>query len=387
MNFDQLYPQQQYRRRRRPESSNGSSNSSSDILHWSSQPIVKRNSATSVITKSKILKRPPQTLLPKSKRNRNSKKNRNRKGGLLGKQPLQHLLLITACIFLSLESHLTCALRILLTNDDGLDKPGIQALRMALMDAGHEVYVYAPNVDKTGLGAQIELNVRYTPVDATQTLVEASPATCVIAGLALMNATETIGEPDLVVVGISDGFASGPQTLHSSAVGAAMTAMQRGYPTLAVAGIPTIPELTPRTYFDQVANFTTAFLDTWTTEMMSTFQLMPKGYGLKIGYPGLLAQNVSGVALASDGIYAPISFGYVPSRMTDPNRYQIAPVNSFMEMDDHQNSEFGLSRQGFISVLPISSRLNLPRQDYNVRFILTLRRMIRDLMVQQRQQQ
>jgi broad specificity polyphosphatase/5'/3'-nucleotidase SurE len=205
----------------------------------------------------------------------------------------------------------------------------------------------------------------------------------VIAGLSLMTLEgldgSIIGAPDLVIVGISDGFASGPQTLHSSAVGAAMTALERGYPTLTVAGIPTISTVEPVEYFSHVANFTINFLSVWLEEL--PLRRMPEGYGLKLGYPALLPQDIKGVELAENGLYAPISFGYVESPLAESNQYQIASVNSFLEMDD--DSEFGLTQQGFISVLPMSSRLALPRNDYNVRFILTLRRMIQDLTVLQ----
>ncbi|MGH9031793.1 MAG: 5'/3'-nucleotidase SurE, partial [Acidimicrobiia bacterium] len=46
-------------------------------------------------------------------------------------------------------------MRILVTNDDGLDAPGIVALARALALAGHEIVVVAPTSDRSGSSAAI----------------------------------------------------------------------------------------------------------------------------------------------------------------------------------------------------------------------------------------
>ena len=46
-------------------------------------------------------------------------------------------------------------MRILVTNDDGVDSPGIHALAAALVDDGHDVFVVAPTDDRSGAGASI----------------------------------------------------------------------------------------------------------------------------------------------------------------------------------------------------------------------------------------
>ncbi|MCH2171028.1 hypothetical protein MK489_09615, partial [Myxococcota bacterium] len=47
------------------------------------------------------------------------------------------------------------ALNILLTNDDGIDAPGIQALGEALKGAGHRVVIVAPNRNYSGTSASM----------------------------------------------------------------------------------------------------------------------------------------------------------------------------------------------------------------------------------------
>jgi len=46
-------------------------------------------------------------------------------------------------------------LRILLTNDDGYDAPGIKALRVALLEAGHKVTLVAPLKNQSSSGARV----------------------------------------------------------------------------------------------------------------------------------------------------------------------------------------------------------------------------------------
>ena len=46
-------------------------------------------------------------------------------------------------------------LHVLVTNDDGVDSPGIRALARAVLEAGHRVTVAAPSRDLSGAGASI----------------------------------------------------------------------------------------------------------------------------------------------------------------------------------------------------------------------------------------
>ena len=47
------------------------------------------------------------------------------------------------------------AMRILLTNDDGIDAPGLHALARALHTCGHEIKIVAPATDHSGFGAAL----------------------------------------------------------------------------------------------------------------------------------------------------------------------------------------------------------------------------------------
>jgi len=251
--------------------------------------------------------------------------------------------------------------------------------------------VYAPPVDKTGLSASVQLQASYRNLGDNRTEVDAPPATCVIAGLSLMD-IDGIGPPDLVIVGISDGFATGSQTLHSSSVGAAMVALSRGVPALTISAIPTTDSIDE--YFEGVANFTVRLVEAWVSgNHTGPLSDTPLGYGLKVSYPGLPTANVSGVRTAqngqtnpqssssgSDGNATAFSLGYLPSA-NDPTIFQAAPV---VVTDDQATIVYGASEEsiiesGAVSVLPISSRFYLPASEFNVQFVLGIRRMVATL--------
>ncbi|HET9093135.1 MAG TPA: 5'/3'-nucleotidase SurE [Acidimicrobiales bacterium] len=124
-------------------------------------------------------------------------------------------------------------MRVLVTNDDGVDAPGIAALARALDEAGFDVLVAAPATEASGAGAGVgPLHTMSDGIEVTavepeglegiETLaVEALPALIVIAGcLGAYGAP-----PDLVVAGINPGRNVGRAVLHSGTIGAALTAV------------------------------------------------------------------------------------------------------------------------------------------------------------------
>jgi 5'-nucleotidase len=137
------------------------------------------------------------------------------------------------------------AVRILVTNDDGIDAPGIQVLAGALATMGHEVLVVAPSYDASGSGAALG------PVHLTRKVLFEARELVVADGLrltgyalqsppALCVMTVILGgmgefRPDLVVSGINDGANTGTAVLFSGTVGAALTGAVFGISGLAVS--------------------------------------------------------------------------------------------------------------------------------------------------------
>jgi len=130
----------------------------------------------------------------------------------------------------------------LITNDDGIDSPGLVALAGAAVAAGLEVTVAAPSWDSSGASASltaVQSDGRFLVeeldpprVEATRWFsVEAPPAFIVRA--ALEGAFDV--DVDLVLSGINLGPNLGSAVLHSGTVGAVLTASTQGCRGMAVS--------------------------------------------------------------------------------------------------------------------------------------------------------
>ena len=124
----------------------------------------------------------------------------------------------------------------LVTNDDGVGAPGIDAIVEGLRGVpGIEITVVAPSGERSGSGGQTTEGPLTTTDTTTASGFEASavdgfPADTIRAAL------DDLGvEPDLVVSGINSGQNLGQLTEVSGTVGAARAAVAKGVPALAVS--------------------------------------------------------------------------------------------------------------------------------------------------------
>lgn len=131
-------------------------------------------------------------------------------------------------------------MRILVTNDDGADAPGIQELARQVERAGYDVVVVAPDYDASGAGASLgALSTAPIRVSARRIdgllgeayALSGPPALCVMAG----NLGAFGPRPDAVVSGINAGLNTGRSALHSGTVGGALAGQNFGFRSVAVS--------------------------------------------------------------------------------------------------------------------------------------------------------
>ncbi|HET6631188.1 MAG TPA: 5'/3'-nucleotidase SurE [Rhodanobacteraceae bacterium] len=123
-------------------------------------------------------------------------------------------------------------MRVLVSNDDGVDAPGIQVLAKRLAEVG-EVTVVAPDRDRSGASNSLTLDL---PIRVKQQpngfyRVAGTPTDCV--HLALAGLLEH--EPDIVVSGINNSSNLGDDVIYSGTVSAAMEGRFLGLPAIAVS--------------------------------------------------------------------------------------------------------------------------------------------------------
>ena len=123
-------------------------------------------------------------------------------------------------------------MRVLVSNDDGVDAPGIRCLADALRKAGHAVTVVAPDRDRSGASNSLTLDqpIRAKPAGDGVWSVAGTPTDCV--HLALSGMLEA--DPDIVLSGINNTGNLGDDVIYSGTVAAAMEGRCLGLPAIAM---------------------------------------------------------------------------------------------------------------------------------------------------------
>ena len=158
-------------------------------------------------------------------------------------------------------------MRILLTNDDGIDAPGIAAI-LAELSVNHDVIVVAPSRERSGASHALTMlePIRVHPKGEGQWAVSGTPVDCVYLGLHRLCEQP----PDLLVSGINRGANLGDDVFYSGTVGAAREAALNGLPSLAVSlDTQNWPQSTAGHHFQSAAKIAVAVIDSMQEKPLS----------------------------------------------------------------------------------------------------------------------
>ena len=129
--------------------------------------------------------------------------------------------------------------RVLITNDDGIDAPGLTALVRAFAPTA-DVVLVAPAGNRSGstsymslLSGPVEVQTRSVEGARAAYAVDGYPADCVLIALTGLLVDEP---PDLVISGINAGANIADTWAYSGTLGAARIAVMQGVPAIAVSG-------------------------------------------------------------------------------------------------------------------------------------------------------
>ena len=246
-------------------------------------------------------------------------------------------------------------MRILITNDDGINAPGLAALEeIAAEVAGPdgEVWVVAPAFEQSGVGHCISYTSPFmvTQHGERRFAAEGSPADCVLA--ALYDVMKD-SPPDLVLSGVNRGNNSAENTLYSGTIGGAMEAALQGYPAMALSQYYGPDNINLDDSFEAARAFGAEVvrkaLSAPTTEgIYSVFY--------NINFPPVPAAGVKGIKAAPQGRRIGTCFGSEPTIAPNGRKFlwlkggdQRAPVQP--------GSDAGVNLEGYISVTPMRADL------------------------------
>ena len=228
-------------------------------------------------------------------------------------------------------------MRILLSNDDGYQAPGLEALHGAISGIA-ETIVVAPDRDRSGASNSLTLEqpIRARTGENGFIRVEGTPTDCV--HLAITGLLEE--EPDMVVSGINAGANMGDDVIYSGTVAAATEGRFLGYPAIAIS----ISSHTPR-YFDSAARVAVDLVQRLCERPLAADSI------LNVNVPDLPYDQLKGMLATRLGHRhkaEPVV------KAEDPRGrpiYWVGPAGA--EQDAGPGTDFHAVRNGFVSVTPL----------------------------------
>ncbi len=183
-------------------------------------------------------------------------------------------------------------LRILVSNDDGIDSAGIYALATALREVGH-VDVVAPNAQQSAVGhaLTVALPLRIERHERNGSFfghsVSGTPADCVKLAV-----SHVLSErPDIIVSGINHGRNTSVSLIYSGTVSAATEGTLLEIPSIAIS----LDDFSASANFDYAAR-----VAAWITPIVAR-RRMPRGVLLNVNVPAIAEEEIKGVRVAEQG--------------------------------------------------------------------------------------
>ncbi len=228
---------------------------------------------------------------------------------------------------------------VLLTNDDGYDAPGLQAMIEAMRPLG-EIFVAAPAENQSGIGHAIDTGrvpilvaERKQPGIAAGYAIESTPATCVRLALTSLLPRR----PDLVISGINRGENLGIVVYYSGTLGAAREAALVGVPAIAVS-------MQGDDRKDYAA--TAAFMRELVKKLRAEQRIQP-GLFLNVNAP---AGETKGVRVARLSL---LPTGEIYDRRKNPRGRVYFWSGWQPAVDSDPSTDLGAFAQGFITLTPM----------------------------------
>ncbi len=124
--------------------------------------------------------------------------------------------------------------RILLTNDDGINAPGMKVLQRIARALSDDVWVVAPEGEHSGASHSLTLTapLRLRKISAKKFAVEGTPTDCVMMA---MNQVMADNPPALLLSGVNRGANMGEDVTYSGTIAAAMEGTLVGVPSIALS--------------------------------------------------------------------------------------------------------------------------------------------------------
>lgn len=232
--------------------------------------------------------------------------------------------------------------RVLLSNDDGINAPGLKTLEDAIRPHVGELWVCAPETEQSATSHSLTLRrpLRIRHVSDKRYAVDGTPTDAVLLGV---NKIMGGAKPDLVLSGVNRGGNLGEDVTYSGTVAAAMEGCLLGIPSVALSQV-----------YEDRHKVKWATAKNWTPKVLKQlFKLgWPKGIFMNINFPDVTAAKVAGVDVCRQG-RRKIGGGLTPG--IDPRGdeyFWIGPQRD--EEKFLKGTDLAAVNNGYISVTPLA---------------------------------
>jgi 5'-nucleotidase len=239
-------------------------------------------------------------------------------------------------------------MNILLTNDDGIDAPGMRALAASL-PSGHKAVIVAPASEKSATSHSISLGQKLRVEESVRNgissyAVHGTPADCVKFALSELRKTDF----DLILSGINQGANTGVSVYYSGTISAAREGLINRIPAVAVS-------LCSKISLDFIPSMEI------TSRVVEAYGagLMPKDTLISINVPALPKERIKGVKITKQAASRFIEEFVTEHEHDGKKVYTLAGEIELYDPDGTSDEE--AVNDGYISITP----LKLDMTDYH----------------------
>jgi len=236
--------------------------------------------------------------------------------------------------------------RVLLSNDDGIDAPGLKMLERVMAKLAREVWVVAPETEQSAASHSLTLRqpLRIRKVSPRHFAVNGTPTDSVLLGV---NQVMKDCRPDLVISGVNKGGNLGEDVIYSGTVAAAMEGTLMDFPAIALS-----QDCRDR----HPVKWATA--EKWLPKVLKGLMKMqfPRSMLINVNFPDVTAARVSGIEVTRQGrrkIGGDLQSGVDPRGDT---YFWVGPQR--IEDKFRKGTDLEAVNRGAISVSPLSTDLS-----------------------------
>lgn len=236
-------------------------------------------------------------------------------------------------------------MRILLTNDDGVNAGGLKVLERIARQFSDDIWIVAPTEEQSGAGHSLTLTtpVRLRKLGERRFCVTGTPTDSVMMAIAHVMKDN---RPDLVLSGVNRGANLGEDVTYSGTVSAAMEGALAGIPSIALSQVYAREGMGDTVPFAAAEEWGARVLEPLIAEPMAARTL------INVNFPALPPSEVRGVRVVQQGLR---DYGRLRLvQRTDPRGYDYFwfGLGPMVETPGH-STDLEAVADGFISVTPL----------------------------------